>query len=56
MLVGYAPVSIAEQNPDHHIDALLRAGVARKTGMPAGLTRAAVAFFAAVVDDICSPA
>ncbi len=37
-------------------DALLRAGVARGTGMPAGLTRATVAFLAAVVDDICSPA
>ncbi len=29
MLVGYARVSTAEQNPDHQIDALLRAGVAR---------------------------
>lgn len=26
--VGYARVSTAEQNPDHHIDALRRAGVA----------------------------
>jgi len=24
MLVGYAQVCIAEQNPDHHTDALLR--------------------------------
>ncbi len=29
MLVGYARVSTAEENPDHQIDALLRAGVAR---------------------------
>jgi len=29
MLVGYARVSTAEQNPDHQTDALLRAGVAR---------------------------
>ena len=28
MLVGYARVSTADQNPDHHIDALTRAGVA----------------------------
>jgi len=28
MLVGYARVSTAERNPDHQIDALLRAGVA----------------------------
>ncbi len=27
MLVGYARVSTAEQNPDHQTDALLRAGV-----------------------------
>jgi len=37
-------------------DALLRAGVARDTGMPAGLPRAAVAFLATLVDDTCSPA
>jgi len=29
MLVGYARVSTVEQNPDHQIDALLRAGVTR---------------------------
>jgi hypothetical protein len=29
-LFGYARVSIADQNPDHQIDALLRAGVARE--------------------------
>ena len=29
MLVGYARVSTAEQNPDHQTDALLRAGAAR---------------------------
>lgn len=29
MLIGYARVSTADQNPDHQIDALLRAGVAR---------------------------
>jgi len=29
MLVGYARVSTAEQNPDHQTDALLRAGVAQ---------------------------
>jgi len=29
MLMGYARVSTAEQNPDHQTDALLRAGVAR---------------------------
>ncbi len=30
MLVGYARVSTAEQNPDHQTDALLRAGVTRE--------------------------
>ena len=30
MLFGYARVSTVEQNPDHQIDALLRAGVAAK--------------------------
>ena len=30
MLFGYARVSTAEQNPDHQIDALVRAGVAAK--------------------------
>ena len=30
MLFGYARVSTADQNPDHQIDALLRAGVARE--------------------------
>ncbi len=30
MLVGYARVSTAEQNPDHQTDALARAGVARE--------------------------
>lgn len=30
MLVGYARVSTAEQNPDHQTDALLRAGVAQE--------------------------
>ncbi len=29
MLFGYARVSTADQNPDHQIDALLRAGVAQ---------------------------
>jgi DNA invertase Pin-like site-specific DNA recombinase len=29
MLIGYAWVSLADQNPDHQIDALLRAGVDR---------------------------
>ena len=29
MLFGYARISTADQNPDHQIDALLRAGVAR---------------------------
>ncbi|MEV6028358.1 recombinase family protein [Streptomyces sp. NPDC052036] len=29
MLIGYAPVSTADQNPDHPIDALLGAGVNR---------------------------
>lgn len=29
MLIGYGRVSTAEQNPDHQIDALLRAGVDR---------------------------
>ncbi len=29
MLFGYARVSTADQNPDHQIDALERAGVAR---------------------------
>ena len=28
MLIGYARVSTAEQNPTHQIDALIRAGVA----------------------------
>ncbi|PRX46895.1 resolvase-like protein [Nonomuraea fuscirosea] len=31
MLFGYARVSTADQNPDHQIDALLRAGVARES-------------------------
>ena len=30
MIHGYARVSTAEQNPDHQIDALLRAGVTRE--------------------------
>ncbi|MEV0169073.1 recombinase family protein [Nonomuraea fuscirosea] len=30
MLFGYARVSTADQKPDHQIDALLRAGVARE--------------------------
>ncbi len=30
MLVGYARVSTAEQNPDHQTDALLRAGVTQE--------------------------
>lgn len=30
MLIGYARVSTDDQNPDHQIDALLRAGVARE--------------------------
>jgi DNA invertase Pin-like site-specific DNA recombinase len=30
MIVGYARVSTAEQNRDHQIDALLRAGVDRE--------------------------
>jgi DNA invertase Pin-like site-specific DNA recombinase len=30
MLFGYARVSTADQNPDHQIDALLRAGVTRE--------------------------
>ncbi|UBU10352.1 recombinase family protein [Nonomuraea gerenzanensis] len=29
MLFGYARISTADQNPDHQIDALLRAGVNR---------------------------
>jgi len=29
VLFGYARVSTADQNPDHQIDALLRAGVAQ---------------------------
>jgi DNA invertase Pin-like site-specific DNA recombinase len=29
MLFGYARISTADQNPDHQIDALLRAGVER---------------------------
>jgi DNA invertase Pin-like site-specific DNA recombinase len=28
MLIGYARVSTAEQNPAHQVDALIRAGVA----------------------------
>lgn len=30
MLIGYARTSTAEQNPDHQVDALLRAGVAER--------------------------
>ncbi|WP_261562606.1 recombinase family protein [Frankia tisae] len=30
MLIGYARVSTADQNPDHQVDALLRAGVAER--------------------------
>lgn len=30
MNIGYARISTADQNPDHQIDALLRAGVARE--------------------------
>jgi DNA invertase Pin-like site-specific DNA recombinase len=30
MLIGYARISTADQNPDHQIDALLRAGVDRE--------------------------
>ncbi|MDX2733561.1 recombinase family protein [Streptomyces sp. PA03-2a] len=30
MLIGYARVSSADQNPDHQVDALLRAGVAQE--------------------------
>jgi len=30
VLLGYARVSTADQNPDHQVDALRRAGVAEK--------------------------
>jgi DNA invertase Pin-like site-specific DNA recombinase len=30
VLIGYARVSTADQNPDHQVDALLRAGVAER--------------------------
>jgi DNA invertase Pin-like site-specific DNA recombinase len=30
VIVGYAPVSTAEQNPDHQVNALLGAGVDRE--------------------------
>ncbi len=30
MMIGYARVSTTDQNPDHQIDALLRAGVTRE--------------------------
>lgn len=34
MLFGYARVSTTDQNPDHQIDALLRAGVTRENIHP----------------------